>query len=176
MEVKRKYMRRDDWQRVLKKDYKYLKEIDYTAGLIHFLEIENDLTIKYPYGEKVIVKKDYKWLEVAFRNKNYFATSMFNENDELLEIYFDINKGNHFDEDDNPYFDDMFLDVVLDNSGLIYELDFDELDEALNEEIINLKEYVEAIQDKDELVNYLKENKEEVFKFFNSLYHKMHRL
>ena len=170
MLVKKKYMQRDDWKRITKKTF-ISKEFDeYVAGLINILEVESDLIVSYPLGKKTIVKKDYKWLELAYKNKNYFSTAMFNENNELLEIYFDINTGNYFEDTNNPYFYDMFIDVVLDNSGLIYLLDEDELLEAYNEKTISLEEYNQVIKDQNELIEYLTKNKEEVLEEYNKIF------
>ena len=170
MNVKHRSMKRDDWKRILDKTYISRDFDNYVAGLIIMNDVKEDLIISYPYGQKTIVKKNYKWLEVAYKNKNYFATSMFDENNELLEIYFDINKGNKFDDINNPEFDDMFLDVVLDNSGLVYVLDEDELKEAYEQKEITKKEYLQAIKDKDELYEYLVENKEEILKEYQRLF------
>lgn len=168
-------MKRDDWERILDKTYISRDFDNYVVGLIIMNEVKEDLIISYPYGQKTIAKKNYKWLEVAYKNKNYFATSMFDENNELLEIYFDINKGNKFNDINNPEFDDMFLDVVLDSSGLVYVLDEDELKEAYAEKEITKKEYLQAIKDKDELYQYLIENKESILEEYKNLFQIMYK-
>ena len=168
-------MDRNDWKRILDKTFISKDFDDYVVGLIIMNEVREDLIVSYLLGQKTIAKKNYKWLEVAYKNKNYFATSMFDENNELLEIYFDINKGNKFEDINNPTFDDMFLDVVLDNSGLIYVLDEDELEEAYEEKTINKEEYLQAIKDKDELYQYLVENKEDILKEYQRLFKIMYQ-
>ena len=38
---------------------------------------------------------------------------MYDDKDELIELYFDITNGNYFEELSNPYFYDLFLDIVV---------------------------------------------------------------
>jgi len=41
---------------------------------------------------------------VALIDQHFWLTVMFNEFDELVQLYFDISKSNHFENRDNPYF------------------------------------------------------------------------
>ena len=52
-----------------------------------------------------------------------------------------ITKENNFDNESNPYFIDMKLDVCIPNNDIPYIMDEDELKEALQLELISEDEY-----------------------------------
>lgn len=85
----------------------------------------------------------------------------FNEKKERLLYYFDITRSNGVDEKTKiPYYDDLYLDVTFAN-GEIRVLDEDELQEALDRNLISKDDFVLANKTKDLLVESInkKENK-----------------
>lgn len=166
MEVKKKDMQKTGWKRCLEKEYCYrefnFNEMSGIVSLSHFKKIESPLTIHYEFGDTLIADNNYKYLQFAFREKNFWLTAMYDDKDTLIELYFDITKGNYFDELSNPYFYDLFLDVVVTNSREIYIVDRDELDDAMVENVITEEEYNMAIKTADSLCRYLSLNKEMV--------------
>lgn len=84
---------------------------------------------------------------------------MFINNEKhIILYYFDITKKNGFDKEINtPYYEDLYLDVILKNNNIIV-LDEDELETALKEKNINKDEYELAINKKNQLIKSLKSN------------------
>lgn len=70
---------------------------------------------------------------------------MLNENDEILLWYIDMIANQGLDQEGVPYFDDLYLDLVVYPDGTIIEDDMDELEEALLVKDITEKQYNLAI-------------------------------
>jgi len=107
---------------------------------------------------------NYKWLEFYDYNSKVRLTAIYNENNEIIEWYFDIARciGK---EKGIPYEDDLYLDVVLGPNGKIILLDEDELKEAFERHEITKQEYEEAYKIAEDLIRKLKDNQNEVLKF-----------
>ena len=56
-----------------------------------------------------------------------------------------------------PYYDDLFLDIIIGKTGDIRVLDEDELEDALKLGIITQNEFDFAVQIKDELLKQIQE-------------------
>ena len=89
---------------------------------------------------------------------------MYNDNNEIVEWYFDISK-EIGKENDMPYEDDMYLDVVLLPNGKITLLDEDELEDALNQEKITKQEFEEAYQEANRLMEQIKDKADKLKEF-----------
>ena len=171
MEVKKKDMKKTGWKRCLEKDY-YTKEFKFKnqtgiVSLSHLKKIQEPLTIHYDFGDLLIADTNYYHLQFAFKNELFWLTAMYDDKMNLIELYFDITDSNHFDDTNNPYFYDMFLDIVVTNDGKIHILDEDELQEALNNNIITLEQYNKARNTMKDLYTYLQKNKDELISFCN---------
>lgn len=160
MKIKRKDMQRTGWQRVLQKEY--ISEVrtfsDKYKGVIslsYWKTVSEPFAIPCESNDVIIIDSNYKWLQIALENQFFWMTAMFNNDNELIEIYFDITSGNHFDDEKNPYFNDMFLDLVVTSGKSIQILDEDELENALKINIITKAEYDLAIHTADKLYKYL---------------------
>ena len=90
---------------------------------------------------------------------------MYDDKDNLIEVYFDITKQNNFEDITNHYYDDLFLDIVLGKNGKMKILDEDELDMALNEKVISSKEYDFAKKTAKDLYDYISLNKQKIIDF-----------
>ena len=104
-------------------------------------------------------------------NKNYAITAIFNENEKVIEWYIDIIKDSGL-ENNIPYIDDLYLDIVITHKNEIYVLDEDELKQALEEGDINEDEYNLAIKTGNQIIENLKnsENVEQLKKFTDKYY------
>ena len=158
----RRDMRRSDWRRILKKRYVSRPfQADGLSGVESLIGIEaitEPLTVHSALGAVKIVEVGYCWLQIAPRDRFFWLTAMFDEKGDLLQLYFDITAGNHFDEPDNPEFEDMYLDIVMLPDGQLQILDEDELDAALNAGEVGRAEYDAARAHCRELYEYLRRN------------------
>lgn len=111
---------------------------------------------------------NYKWLEFYDYNKKYRLTAMYNENNEIIEWYFDIAR-KIGKENGMPYEDDLYLDVVVTPTGDITLLDEDELKEALDRFEVNESDYDMAYNEAKKLIELLEDNKDKL-KVFTDKY------
>lgn len=117
-----------------------------------------------------IVNDGYMWLQQFPLDKKHSVTTMFNENDEIVQWYIDICYKNSI-ENNVPWMDDLFLDIILLPSGELIEKDADELEEAYAKGVITkslydlawselniIKEQIES--EKFQLVNLSNQHKD----------------
>ena len=97
----------------------------------------------------------YSIIEIVPLDENYCIRLFIDKNKKIILYYFDITLKNGFDKNlESPYYDDLFIDIVLKNDKIII-LDEEELNEALEKKYISKKEYNLAQKVKNELVDSL---------------------
>lgn len=161
--MKRTYADRPNWTRVLNKRFKmeYIESKEYT-GFVSIICIDN---IKEPLlievaGDKLcLADNGYFWTQHFPKGANHALTTMFDNKHEVIQWYFDICKGNKLSDQGMPYYDDLFLDVVVLPSGEILLLDEDELTDALKNSEISKEEYDLAYYEAEKLINDIKNDK-----------------
>jgi predicted RNA-binding protein associated with RNAse of E/G family len=84
---------------------------------------------------------------------------MFNEKQEIIQLYFDVCDGNMVSPSGIPYYDDLYLDVVLLSTGEVLLFDEDELEEALGNNDIAKEQYDLACFEAKKLIKYTENNK-----------------
>jgi predicted RNA-binding protein associated with RNAse of E/G family len=157
--MKRKFIDRSSWSRVDKSTSKTIYiENDEFKGYVYYILCEkvNSCLDVEMQGKKVhLVDDGYKWLQILPLDKRYSITTMIDDKDEIVQWYFDITKKNGIDEEGKIYYDDMYLDVVVLPSSEIILLDEDELEEALENNLISKADYDLAYSDAKEIMNGL---------------------
>ena len=138
-------------------------------------KVESPLSVDSPVGRVTIVDNNYKNLIFAPRGENWWLTVMFDAQDNLIESYFDITKENNFDNESNPYFIDMKLDVCIPNNDIPYIMDEDELKEALQLELISEDEYSIAYETAHKIIDTFNNNKTAYYNYIWSYYNKFNR-
>lgn len=106
----------------------------------------------------------YKWIEFYDYGSKIKLTAMYNEKNEIVEWYFDIARKIE-KENDKPYEDDLYLDVVLRPNGETILLDEDEFNEAYERKEITQKEYDENIKLANSLIEKIKGKHKEIKAF-----------
>lgn len=82
-------------------------------------------------------------------------TSMFDDKGEIVEWYIDICKNQGVTDQGVPWFDDLYLDIVVLQNGEVFLLDEDELDEALSRGHITVKDYDMATESAREVLHVI---------------------
>ena len=141
----RRDMRRSDWRRITRRRYVCRP---FEAGgfsgaeaLIMIDAVTEPLRVAGRDGDVVIADVGYKWFQIAPRGRYFWLTVMFDERNELVQMYFDITGGCEFSDPENPTFEDMYLDFVVSPDGDIRSLDEDDLDAALDAGQIDRAQY-----------------------------------
>ena len=167
-----------NWERVNKKGYinKYFCNEDFKGNisLLTAEEVKEKLVITKKGKELVLIDNNYKWLEVyPDNNKNIALSAAMDENDQVIEWYFDIARNTLLTEEGVPYIEDLYLDVILYPSGEIELLDEDELQEALEKKDITKEEFDFAYKVSNELVKQIEGKTSEIkgftYKYFDLL-------
>lgn len=126
---------------------------DYFKGYLCYLKMNNvkdPMKVVVGKDEYYISKDDYKWYLVYPDNSNYAITIMYDENNNLIQWYFDVSKEVGI-ENNIPYEDDLYLDLVIRPNGESYVLDEDELKEALDKKDITSSDYEFAYETLEKL-------------------------
>jgi len=111
------------------------------VSILKFDDVKEKVEVHYNFKDEVIVDSGYTWIQIAPFEHKFWIKAMYDEKDNLVEVYIDITKENNFDNIDNPYYRDMFLDVVVPKKGHIYQMDDVELIKAYNEKLVTKEEY-----------------------------------
>lgn len=138
-QLKTKDIARTNWARVLERKEIHRTYKDQVEGILYIQKVTEPLYKTYGHDTLCIVNEGYSWYQIGRRNENYWITAMYDADDKLIQIYFDITNGNtHIDD---GFFEDLYLDAVLLPDGRTFVLDEDELQEAYDQDIINQNQY-----------------------------------
>ena len=130
--------------------------------LYHFTKGVDKFVI--PNG-KCIVDNNYKLLEFYDYNSKIKLSAFYDNSNRIVEWYFDIAR-EIGKENGLPYEDDMYLDVLITDSGEIILLDEDELKEALDKKQITKEEYENAYKEAYQLMDRLQSKKTRIAEFY----------
>ncbi|MDN4495625.1 DUF402 domain-containing protein [Ureibacillus aquaedulcis] len=160
--LKRKYGNRGDWKRVLKRTYQqtFHQDKDF-SGYITLLSIEKvsePLIVKGGAKEVCIVNDGYSWLQHFPIGKKHSLTTMFDDKGEIVQWYIDVCYEVGI-ENNTPWIDDLYLDIVVFPSGEIMLLDAEELDEALAEGVISKSMHDLAWEEARQVLNLIQQGK-----------------
>lgn len=106
-----------------------------------------------------LVNNGYHIVEILPMNEKFCVRTFLNEKNEILQKYIDVSLGNGIDEETNiPYYDDIFLDIII-NDDEIYVDDKDELEKAYKNNEITEETYNEANIICNQILSELNTNK-----------------
>jgi uncharacterized protein len=133
--VKRKFATFPDWGRVVSRRFVAmpLDEPGFSGhiALLTFDEIGEPGWLTYEGGRLLIADDGFCWLQYYPRDAHYAFAATFDAGGRFVYWYFDIVKGYGVGPDGIPWYDDLYLDVIVLPDSATWVLDADELDEAL---------------------------------------------
>lgn len=167
--MKKKYADRATWTRVLKRKDKisYVKNEKFSGyiSVIYVEKVKKPL-IKNLDGQKVcIVDNGYTWVIFMPDNLMYSLTMMINDKNEIIQWYFDICKAYEISESGVPFFEDLYLDIVVLPTGKLILLDEDELCHAFNIGVISKEDYSSANVQAELLIKDIKNETNSLLEF-----------
>jgi len=139
------------------------------ASIIKWYDVKEKFEVHYNFKDEVIIDNGYTWIQIAPFDGNYWIKVMYDEKDNLIEIYIDVTKNNIFDDINNPEYEDLFLDIVVPRKGHIYQMDDVELMKAYNEGIVSEKDYKMAKTVCKKIISYLNEHHQEFLDLLKNL-------
>ncbi|MGR3764256.1 DUF402 domain-containing protein [Rossellomorea sp. NS-SX7] len=145
--MKRKYGNHATWKRIIKKEYAqtYIDSTSFKGHvtLLHILDVAEPLIVRYRGKEICLADKGYFWLQHFPVNENFSLTTVFNPHGDIVQWYIDICFEIGIDNE-VPWMDDLYLDIVKLPEGEVIHLDEDELDEAFAIGDITIEQYTLA--------------------------------
>lgn len=134
--MKRSRLSYDEWKCIKSKKLagKNINTVFFKGyiGLIEIEEVSEKQIWKFNGEDITVCDKGLKWLSILPQNDFYCITAMMNEKSDILLWYIDMIAEQGIDADGIPYFDDLYLDLVVYPDGTIIVDDRDELEEALS--------------------------------------------
>ena len=133
--IKRRSAERLDWERVTERRFSVhtFDEPDF-AGAVSLLCIDQ---VREPLwldsgGRRICVADaGHMWLQQFPRGTQHAITSQFDAEGSIVQWYIDICKAHGVDKNGVPWWDDLYLDIVVTPEGIPTLLDEDELEYAL---------------------------------------------
>lgn len=145
--MKRKRLDRRGWVGLKSNRYKQAVIDDCILGLLNFDEV----TTSTHWGNLKVIDVGMKWLHILPLNENYVITAMISEDNKIAHWYIDIIGSYGYSPDGVVYFDDLYLDFTACPDGRFFIHDMDELDEALQQNEIDMTLYTAALKAKESL-------------------------
>ena len=148
--MKRSRLSYDEWKCIISKDiFGKTVNSELLNGYIGFIDIKGVSEIqtwKFNGEDIVVCDKGRKWLSILPRDDWYCITAMMDEDEKVLLWYIDMIASQGIDVDGVPYFDDLYLDLVVYPDGTIIVDDMDELEQALSKKDITQEQFNLAIE------------------------------
>ena len=148
--MKRSRLSYDEWECIISKDI-FGKTVNSELlngyiGIIDMKEVSKIQTWKFNGEDIVVCDKGRKWLSILPQNDWYCITAMMDEKETVLLWYIDMIANQGVDVDGIPYFDDLYLDLVVYPNGTIIVDDMDELEDALSKKDITQEKFNLAVE------------------------------
>lgn len=136
---------RSDWKRILARRFvvKRIDTPDYHgyATLLRIDDVSEPLYVTFGEQRVCIVDRGYDWVQHFPDGAHYVLLAAFDERGELVQWYIDVVGQMGVDERGVPWYEDLYLDIVISPEGETLLLDADELDEALRQREVTQSQY-----------------------------------
>lgn len=179
--MKKKYANYENPNKIVEKEFKckYFNNEDF-KGYICLLTVtkaKHKMIAKREGKDIVIMDNDFKWLEVyPENNKNTCVSILINDKEEIIDWYFDIAKDTKLTQNGEPYIEDLYLDIMLYNSGNIEYLDEDELQDALDIGDITKEDFELAYKVANKIVDKIDGKMKELIDFTYKYYEELKKI
>lgn len=142
--LERKFGDRAEWKRIVSRKYaqSYLDTSEFKGyiTLLNSIKVTDPLIVDYNGKNVCIVDDGYMWLQQFPLEKNHSVTTMFDANGDIVQWYIDICYKISI-ENNIPWMDDLYLDIVVLPYGEVIEKDADELEMAYSKGMIDKSLY-----------------------------------
>jgi predicted RNA-binding protein associated with RNAse of E/G family len=167
--MKRKLLNVTHWDFLDSYSYRCIHIDGLFNGYISLIKIEKvkqRITVDYEQSEEILLDDGYKGLIFLPDDANWCVSVIYNTSNEVVEWYFDITKVNSINEQGIPFYDDLYLDIVVSPDFKVLILDEDELKEALDSKEITQSDYEMAYNTCNKILKELIPNKDFLISFF----------
>lgn len=158
--MKRKYSDRANWRRVTDKKFqvKTVHEPGYQGYVVLYQikQVRDPLWKEYEGKRYCVADAGYEWLQHFPKGAHYVMTTMYDDKGQVVQYYIDICKVQGVTDRGVPWFDDLYLDVVILPEGKLYLLDAEELEDALGRGLITKDDFDMAWAEANKLMDLYK--------------------
>ena len=164
--MKRKYADRPNWKRVLMRRMiggeLSIKGFSGYAMLVCLDQVRDDLWVDVCGNRTKVAGDGYCWLTLFPEGELYVVTAMFDEQQNIVQWYIDVCSAVGFTKEGIPWYDDLYLDIIIDADKNHCLIDEDDLERALRQRIIKKQDFDFAYREAERLMKLLKEDKLEL--------------
>jgi uncharacterized protein len=143
--VKRRSAERTDWAPFTRRRFHsmYVDSPEFTGyrTLLLLDEVSKPFWTYLEAAPRCVADSGFAWLQHFPASSHHTVTTMFDRDGRIAQWYIDICEAHGIDERGVPWFDDLYLDIVVSPSGRYWLLDEDELDAALETEQVSRDTY-----------------------------------
>ncbi|MEF9959969.1 MAG: DUF402 domain-containing protein [Niameybacter sp.] len=168
--MKRKFLDGRNWTWLDRYTYEFKHIEDVFEGYISFIQIDTvkqKLVVDYEDRKNVCLCDDgYKGLIFLPDHEKWCANVVFDQEGNFVEWYFDMIKSTGINEVGIPYFDDLYLDVVMTSDFKLRILDEDELEGARDQGIITQADFERAYATSERVIKEVIPDKKFIIEFF----------
>lgn len=107
------------------------------ATLLCIDAVREPLWVEWQGRRFCICDGGYTWLQHFPTNTHYAVTTMFDTQGQIIQCYIDICHRHWVDDNGVPWWEDLYLDLLVFPEGDCHIVDADELDEALAAGVID---------------------------------------
>lgn len=147
--MKRSNFTYSEWKCILKKELQVVRvateEFKGHIGCLDILEVSEPQVWKFCGEDITVCDKGLKWLSIMPKEDYYCITAMLDEKEQVLLWYIDMIAGQGV-KGGVPWFDDLYLDLVVYPDGTTVVDDLDELEEALEKKEITDGQFHLAVE------------------------------
>ena len=160
--IKRRSASRIPWPRILERRFttQSVNQLDY-RGYVTLLcldRVREPLWVTHQGRQLCIVDDGYTWLQQFPTGTQYTVTTQFDADGQVAQWYIDICLQHGVDASGIPWWDDLFLDVVIFPNGECQIIDGEELDAALQSGVIDDSQHRLAWTEATKLVRTIEQN------------------
>ena len=140
----------DTWDCILAKEMQ-IKEVhtEFFDGYTVFLDMKEVTGPQYwqlRVQDIMVCDTGMKWLSMLPKDDFYCITAMMDQQDNMVLWYIDMIDDHGVDAEGVPWFDDLYLDLVVYADGTIVIDDRDELEDALTSGDVSKEQYMQALE------------------------------
>jgi hypothetical protein len=140
-QLKRRYATRFPWPRVLERRFgqQARQNADFSGQvtLLCIDAVREPLWVDWQGQRFCIVDAGYTWLQQFPTGSHHTVTTQFDADGQVVQWYIDICLQHGVSPEGLPWWDDLYLDILVFPKGECHVVDADELDDALQRGFIN---------------------------------------
>jgi predicted RNA-binding protein associated with RNAse of E/G family len=158
--MRRRYVNREEWARLLESEFD-VRRVDCPqfhghVSRLAIRRVREPLDVPLDGRMYRLADAGFTWVQHVPDEGRHTLTTLLDENGQVIQWYVDIAGRTGVDERGVPWWDDLYLDVVILPDGSVHLLDEEELEEARESGEISGEEYALARHEAESVLTALR--------------------